>query len=228
MPTATYPYVDIGPRVRLWFSDPTRALTLYEYPKHVIQQYERNGLNSDFHSGEMYREYHQAKLGQFKDKRDIALLLSMDEFHRFDGRWNPKMRSIRLTPLLMLVYNLPPLMRFLSRNMFLVGFIPGPAPTEFDTFLEPLVRELEELGEGISAVDASRNYTRFTLRCYLVAVASDMIQKAKILHTVGNRGMRYCEICKITSLHKVGSSRYCPHRAPLNAPAAVVERETLF
>ena len=84
----------------------------------------------------------------FSDPRDIALGLSTDGFGPF------KQCNKTAWPLIIFNYNLPPKERFKKENIISLGTIPGPKkPSDFDSFLWPLVQELLQLEIGVSAFD---------------------------------------------------------------------------
>lgn len=172
----------------------------------------------------MFREYYQDKKGFFKDQHDLALFCSLDKFRRY-GQWVPHLKGSELTPIVVLSYNIPPRIRFLNRNMLLVGFLPGgPQPIEIDTFIRPLVDEIKHLERGTRTFDGFTG-EYFTLRSYLCVVGTDMVQRQLVFHTRGNRARRYCDICMITSLYLNKSAVYCCHRSPTDAPEESITRE---
>ena len=81
---------------------------------------------------------------------DIALGLSTDGFGPF------KRRTKTAWPIILFNYNLPPKEHFLKRNIILIGVVPGPKkPCDFNSFLWPLVQELLQLENGVSAFDST-------------------------------------------------------------------------
>jgi hypothetical protein len=75
---------------------------------------------------------------------------------------------------------------------FTVANPSGPAaPIELDTFLEPLVAELLELHDGVSAYDAYQQ-ENFVLHCHLVLITGDTPAILKGLHLTGHNGYSPC------------------------------------
>jgi hypothetical protein len=77
--------------------------------------------------------------------------------------------------------------------MVLVGFIPGPKePQNLDSFLYPLVKEFELLGNGVPGVyNAGRSGVDsvFTMRAFIVSVGADMIGRSKVVYILNQRLM---------------------------------------
>jgi len=74
---------------------------------------------------------------------------------------------------------------------------PGPAqPRNLDSFLLPLVEELNLLEEGVAAYDAQNKET-FLLKAHLVLLTGDTPGVSKLLHFVGHIGKVPCRACKI-------------------------------
>lgn len=208
-------------RLRLWFSDPKRALTLIAYRRHAEALGEPRGAEArlvDFWNGLLFRQL-KAK-GLFSQPTDVAFFFSTDGMKVFKTR-----KPFYTQPMILACMNLPPWQRFRDSNKLTVGFIPGPKnPLEPDSFLYPIVREFAEgLAMGVKAWDASAR-REFTLRAYICQIGADMPGRQKLMATLGNRACSYCEYCEIRGLHKDGIT--CPHLPPLDAPDSVRQRES--
>ncbi|RAL65461.1 hypothetical protein DID88_001027 [Monilinia fructigena] len=78
------------------------------------------------------------------------------------------------TPVMMVNLNLKPDKRFKSENVLISMIIPGPkAYDDLNSFLAPLVDELNLLSDGVPNVGNIYTQTRFTLRGYLLFVSGD-------------------------------------------------------
>ena len=78
--------------------------------------------------------------GYFLDKRDIALSASCDGFQLF------KQKTDDCWAVLFINNNLHPSLRVKKENLLITMIIPGPkSPKDFNSFLFPLVSELQEL-----------------------------------------------------------------------------------
>ncbi|KAA8914894.1 hypothetical protein FN846DRAFT_770669 [Sphaerosporella brunnea] len=56
----------------------------------------------------------------------------------------------------------------------------------------------------------------FSMRAYITIVGADMIGRAKLMHTMGNRCYSYCEYCSARGIWN--GSIYCPFTPPADAP----------
>ena len=78
--------------------------------------------------------------GFFKDERDIALSGTCDEYQIFEQRTDD------CWIILLINNNLPPYVHVKKENLLITMIIPGPySPKDFNSFLYPLVKELQEL-----------------------------------------------------------------------------------
>ena len=82
--------------------------------------------------------------GFFKDERDIALSGTCDGYQIFEQRTDD------CWVILLINNNLHPSIRVKKENLLVTMIIPGPrSPKNFNSFLCPLIKELQEL-EGIA------------------------------------------------------------------------------
>lgn len=203
---------------------------------------------SDWWDGMIYREY-LAEKGILHprtgaDIRDMALSIGLDGVP-LGERGDAHPRSV--TPVIIKVLNLPPHVRQNRRQTILCCVLPGPGePSDLTTWLYPIWKDLELLGEGIVALDASsrvglepdehvppaeaevaRHVVRatpaqyFTLKAYLVLAIGD--QKAiRTLSKLRGHGSRYgCRLCRIEGVHVQGSTLYYyPHLQENRGPEA--------
>lgn len=104
----------------------------------------------DIWDADLMNKYLRDKLNIFKDVRDFAFAIGWDSAPVVD---EPNVHSI--TPLLVMVLNLPPELRARKENLLCPLIMPGPhAPTDFTTWMRPFRREMLLLDKGIpDAVD---------------------------------------------------------------------------
>ena len=108
--------------------------------------------------------------------------------------------------------NLPPDLRYQIKNILAGIIIPGPRqPKDYNSFLRPLVDELELLGNGsLSAMDGDTG-EMFTLRAHVLIVTGDgpATASAMGMKRPGNafRPCRACEISGVRGKHVY----YLPH-----------------
>lgn len=145
----------------------------------------------------------------FSDPRDIALGLSSDGFAPF------KKRKHSAWPLILFNYNLPPTVRFWLENIICIGVIPGPkAVKDIDSFLVPLVAELEQLEDGVKVFDRSKREL-FELHAHLIKIFGDMPAMAKLMRMKGHMGIKPCRMCHISGVRIPGSGA-TTHYVPLD------------
>ena len=145
-----YVYIPIAHRLRLQYSDPSRARLLKAYRKDLQESSTRQGrVFRDFFDGDLFQTFHKQELGLFDDPRDLAFQLSLD------GVQLTNLRHHEVIPVILCNLNLPPDERYQAKNILPSMIIPGPQkPREIDSFLLPLIQELLELDKGINAIDA--------------------------------------------------------------------------
>ena len=110
-------------------------------------------------------------------ERSYAFMLNVDWFQPF----NHTPYSVRVTYMVLL--NLPRNQRFLKKNLFVVGIIPGPyvSSLTINSYLESLVDELEHLWQTGECFKSSRSI-RFAerYRAALVCVTCDIPASRKV------------------------------------------------
>lgn len=204
-PWKTALYIPLGPRLRLQYRDAARAEVLTGY-RRSLEQSDSTHEVRDFFDGHLFRDFHLRELGLFKDPHDIALHLSLDGFQLTN------MSNHEVTPVIFLNLNLPPQERYKVDNILAGMLIPGPKkPKVLDTFLRPLVNELNNLGgNGVLAVDG-RNYTEFQLRAWVTMVTGDgpALAEAIGMKRPGN-ALRPCRTCLIKA-ELASRIYYVPH-----------------
>lgn len=113
---------------------------------------------TDIFDGLIINKYCKPK-GMFNDKRHIALGIGWDGLPVVR---EPHVHSV--TPIVIIVYNLPPEVRCRRENLIIPIIIPGPnEPAEYVTWTRPLRRELLLLSRGIpNATDGALVDDNFT------------------------------------------------------------------
>ncbi|QRV74283.1 Transposase family tnp2 [Ceratobasidium sp. AG-Ba] len=221
VPCRTFQYLPLIPRLVQMYRDPRTAHTL---GYRVRRQSSPNNY-ADIFDGAHYKALKQRRVmtehkrfqhRYFSSDTDIALGLATDGFGPF------KTRKQSCWPLLVFNYNLPPSIRYHLDNMLCLGVIPGPnEPKELDSFLHPLVRELDELAFGVAAYDGKHDRP-FCLRAYLLACFGDMPAVAKLMCMKGHNGKYPCRACNIIGIRamkstnptKLGNTHYTPLARP--------------
>ncbi|QRV97963.1 Transposase family Tnp2 protein [Ceratobasidium sp. AG-Ba] len=216
-PRRRFLYIPLIPRLVNMYRDPTTARLL----GYRARRRPRPQSLSDIFDGQYYAQLMQRRVKlrgrpldhrYFSSPTDIALGLSTDGFGPF------RTCEQSCWPLVIFNYNLDPTIRHRLENLLCLGVIPGPnEPQELDTFLEPLVDELEQLARGVAAFDGE-HMRPFCLHAYLIACFGDMPAVAKMMCMKGVNGKHPCRACKIVGIRAAGSkTNYVPLFRPYAA-----------
>ncbi|KAL1916147.1 uncharacterized protein VTP21DRAFT_6151 [Calcarisporiella thermophila] len=147
----------------------------------------------DIFDGKRYKELVQA--GFFTDPRDIALSGSVDAFKLF------KTDGYDCWPVILINHNLAPKERVKKQNILFSTLVPGPRlPKDFNSFLVPLVDELEQLEVGVPCFDGSNNQN-FTLRAHTVFWSGDMSTISKLAEFSEVHSLRGCRFCMLSGTY---------------------------
>src|SRR5271169_516685 len=150
----------------------------------------------------------------FSDPRDIAIGISTDGFAPF------KRRRQTCWPIIAIIYNLAPELRFLKPHRLDLGTIPGPKkPWDADSFLWPIVEEFSKLAISVKAWDVS-TMSYFILRAYLILLFGDIPAIALLMRMKGPNGISPCRTCKIKGVREP-SSGSTTHYVPLRRDTCV-------
>ncbi|XP_073153431.1 uncharacterized protein [Henckelia pumila] len=126
------------------------------------------------------------------DPRNLRLGLATDGFNPFGDL------SSRYScwPVILVNYNLPPLMCMAKENLMLTLLIPGPKQpgNDIDVYLEPLVDDLKKLWDtGVESYDAF-NKSMFNLKAILMWTINDFPAYGNLAGCV-TKGKLGCPIC---------------------------------
>ena len=124
------------------------------------------------------------------------------------------------TPIILLNLNLPPEIRHRKQNIICPFIIPGPTKyKDLDSFLQPLVDELNALGhpDGINTYSAYQK-RHFGLRAYAVLFSGDgpAISEAIGMKAPGN-AIKPCRFCEVTATKAPNNHWYVPHPKAFSA-----------
>jgi hypothetical protein len=218
VPRQTFRYLPLIPRLINLYRDPTMA-GLLRYRAHRVP--DPNSL-TDILDGRYYRRLLREfvhvlggnRLGHrfFSHTTDIALGLSTDGVGPF------KTRKQQCWPLILINYNLPPSIRTRLEHILCLGVIPGPqSPKELNTFLEPLIDELNELAHGVPAFNSADQHP-FLLHAYLIVGFGDMPAVAKLMNMKGHNGKLPCRACNIRGVRAGNGPNSNTNYVPLSRP----------
>jgi hypothetical protein len=199
-PRKTFAYLPVIPRLIGMCANAKKMKEMsYRANEHVHVP----GRTTDVFDGSHYRKLLRKPVivdGQamsrtyFSDPRDIALGLATDGFGPF------KHRKSTAWPIILFNYNIGPELRFLIGEYIPVGVVPGPKkPIDMDSFLWPLVLELNQLQLGVRAYDGLLQEL-FMLCAFLILVFGDIPAVAMLMCMKGHNGFSPCRMCKITGV----------------------------
>ena len=130
--------------------------------------------------------------GSSDNERAVALQFALDSVQ------TDKLHSNEVWPLICLNLNLPLSDRFKEDNILPIAITPGPKePIDLDSFLSPMVDEVQQLSRnGVQCYDA---YTdeMFTLKVHIVVCTGDTPAIAKLLSMKKATAKHCCRLCRI-------------------------------
>ncbi|XP_070548680.1 uncharacterized protein [Ptychodera flava] len=141
----------------------------------------------DIYDGQVWKDFESQ--GYFKSKFNLCLTLNIDWFQPYEHTPHS------VGALYLVINNLPRQERFMPENLILVGLLPGPnePPKNINSYLEPLVNELQELAVGVKMKDNSKLGKIY--RALLMCIASDIPATRKCGGFVGHGAFRGCSKC---------------------------------
>ena len=158
--------------------------------------------------GEAWKNFDKLYPKFAQDPRNVRLALATDGFNPFNS-----MSIVHSTwPVILVNYNLPPWLATKSEFLILSLLIPGPLSPgkDIDIYLQPLIKDLNDLWEfGLETYDASTN-TRFDMQVALASTISDFPAYAMVSgwSTKGKTACPYCHY-EIDLVWLPYSHKYC-------------------
>ena len=184
-------YIPLKHRIRLMYANRSMAEILHTY-RATLRNIEQDQI-SDVWQGEVMQSDHMRRL--FEGNRDNERAITLQ--FALDGVQVDALQSNEVWPLICLNLNLPPSLRFCEDNILPLGITPGPNdPVDIDSFISPMVDELQQLSEDVQCYDAYINET-FTLRVYIVICTGDTPAIAKLLSMKTSTAKHCCRFCHI-------------------------------
>ena len=148
------------------------------------------GLLNDIYDGRVWNDFMSPNGIPFLSvPYNFALSINVDWFQPF------KYSTYSLGAIYMAVQNLPREERHSSENVILIGVIPGPREPKkvMNSYLRPLVDELNELWDGVLMHSASE--TPVIVRAALICTACDIPAARKVSGFVGHSAYHACSRC---------------------------------
>ena len=157
------------------------------------------GMLRDIYDGKIWSEFQPF----LSEPGNFAVMLNMDFFQPY------KHVQYSLGAIYLTILNLPRGTRNKSNNVILVGLIPGPHEPQHDinSFLEPLVNDLQQFWTGIELNVHSLNCKK-KIRCALVCIACDLPAGRKTCGFLNYNARFGCSRCWKQFSGGVGSMDY--------------------
>ncbi|CAG8546690.1 9660_t:CDS:2, partial [Racocetra fulgida] len=154
-----------------------------------------NNLLSDVYDGRVWRTFKDNDetaffVGNLAEGR-LGFSLNIDWFNPY------KHSPISVGAIYLTILNFPRHMRYQTKNVFLVGLIPGPhepSVTEIHKYIEPIAYELDKLWSGVTI--KTTKYPNGRLFCgALILIACDTPAARKISGFAGHSSKHGCYRC---------------------------------
>ena len=147
-------------------------------------------MMADVHHGKLWKE--MAKDGFLSNLNGLALMLNVDWFKPY--KHSPGSVGV----IYMVVMNLPRAERYKIENVIVVGILPGPGEPKLtaNTFLKPLVEELQSLWKSKERFAVSGNLFRKRIQAGLICVSCDIPAARKIGGFMGHMANQGCSKCR--------------------------------
>ena len=133
-------------------------------------------------------QYDQNGLPFLAAPNNYLLMLNCDWFQPFTHT------QFSIGVLYSAIENLPRNLGFQKQNIIVVGILPGPSEPSLDinTYLEPLIADMEKLWDGIP-MNVNGRSTR--IRAAISCLACDVPAARKVLGFISHQGYRGCSRC---------------------------------
>lgn len=154
---------------------------------------QQDGTYRDVYDGQVWKDFQVHSGKQFLSLPfNFAFHINVDWFQPFEHTQHSE-GAIYLS-----ILNLPRELRYLQENVILVGVIPGPKEPKkhINSFLKPLVKELQQLWKGVSL--KTRNGLQVLVRAALICVGCDIPAARKVCGFVGHSALRGCSKCLLS------------------------------
>ena len=170
-----------------------------------LRRRQENGEDclADIWNGEVMRSERMKRFfeGSSDNERAIALQFSLD------GVQTHKLGFNEVWPFICFNLNLPLCERFQEDNILPLAVTPGPhEPVDIDTFISPMVDELQRLSQdGVRCYDAyAEEY--FNLKVHIVMCTGDTPAIAKLTSMKKVTARHPCRICKTSEKYEYHQS----------------------
>ena len=148
-----------------------------------------HGVMADIYDGAVWQSFKTVNGQEFLSSRySLGLLLNVDWFNPY------KHVEYSVGDIYICILNFPRHLRYQKENMILVGIVPGPNEPSLHTnsFLEPLVEDLQKLWKGVEMTTPDGVKT---ICAALLCTAADIPATRKVCGFVGHGALKACSRC---------------------------------
>lgn len=156
-------------------------------------RFESSNVYSDIYDGKVWKSFMECNGRPFLSLPfNFGFYINVDWFQPYEHTQHSE------GVIYMTVMNLPRSERFLQENIMLIGVIPGPhePPLNINTYLRPLVDELQRLWQGVT-LKTSEGVT-VLVRGALLCAGCDIPAARKTCGFMGHRAKKGCSKCYIS------------------------------
>ncbi|GJX77320.1 hypothetical protein Tco_0324131 [Tanacetum coccineum] len=181
-------YFPLTPRLQRMFN--TKHIAKW-MTWHATGQSKENGKMNHPCDGKAWKYFDMMKPEFSGDPRNVRLGLAADGFNPF-GMMS---QTYSMWPVILTTYNTPPWMCMKETSLMLTMLIPGPkSPAkDIDVYLQPLIKELQELWKGVWTKDAATG-THFQMKAAVLWTINDFPARSSLSGWSG-QGYYACPTC---------------------------------
>ena len=181
-------YFPLKPRLQRMFN--TKHIAKW-MTWHATGQSKENGKMNHPCDGEAWKNFDIMQPEFSCDPRNVRLGLAADGFNPFGNM----SQNYSMWPVILTAYNTPPWMCMKETSLMLTMLIPGPksAAKDIDVFLQPLIKELQELWIGEPTFDAATG-THFNMKAAVLWTINDFPARSSLSGWSG-QGYYACPTC---------------------------------
>ncbi|GJS62682.1 hypothetical protein Tco_0657466 [Tanacetum coccineum] len=181
-------YFPLTPRLQRMFN--TKHIAKW-MTWHATGQSKENGKMNHPCDGRAWKYFDMMKPEFSGDPRNVRLGLAADGFNPF-GMMS---QNYSMWPVILTTYNTPPWMCMKETSLMLTMLIPGPrSPAkDIDVYLQPLIKELQELWKGVWTKDAATG-THFQMKAAVLWTINDFPARSSLSGWSG-QGYYACPTC---------------------------------
>lgn len=154
-----------------------------------------DGIYADIYDGQVWKDFQEHNGRPFLSaNNNFALMLNVDWFQPFDRS------TYSVGVIYAVILNLPRDKRFKVKNILICGIIPGPHEPKgtINTFLQPLVKELEQLWKGTYVPDPLGILNQRWIRAAVILTCCDIPATRKVLGFLSHNAIKGCSKCLFT------------------------------